>query len=177
MSAPWQKAMTNLNSALKSRDITLPTKVQLIKVMVFPVVMYRCASWTVKEAECRRIDAFELWCWRRLLRVPQTARRSNQSILKENQPWIFTGRTDAQGEASILWPPDVKSWFTGKGPDPGKDWGWDGWMASLTQWMHLSKLGDSEGKPGLLQFTGLQRVRHDLATEQQQQTKNIFKET
>ena len=77
------KAMTNLDSILKSRDITLPTKVHLVKVMVFPVVMYGCESWTIKKAECQRIDAFELWCWRRLLRVPWTVRRSNQSILKE----------------------------------------------------------------------------------------------
>ena len=80
--------MTNLDSTLKSRDITLPTKVHLIKAMVFPVVMYGCESWTVKKAECRRIDAFELWCWRRLLGVPGTARRSNQSILKEISPGI-----------------------------------------------------------------------------------------
>ena len=78
--------MTNLDSILKSRDITLPTKVRLVKAMVFPVVMYGCENWTVKKAECRRIDAFELWCWRRLLRVPWTARRSNQSILKEISP-------------------------------------------------------------------------------------------
>ena len=81
-----RKVMTNLDSILKSRDITLPTKVRLVKAMVFPVVMYECESWTVKKAECRRIDAFELWCWRRLLRVPWTARRSNQSILKEISP-------------------------------------------------------------------------------------------
>ena len=80
------KVMTNLDSILKSRDITLPTKVRLVKAMVFPVVMYRCESWTIKKAECRRIDAFQLWCWRRLLRVPWTARRSNQSILKEISP-------------------------------------------------------------------------------------------
>ena len=80
--------MTNLDSTLKSRDITLPTTVHLVKPMVFPVVMYGCESWTVKKAECRRIDAFELWCWRRLLRVPWTARRSNQSILKEISPGI-----------------------------------------------------------------------------------------
>ena len=82
----WTLVMTNLASILKSRDITLPTKVRLVKAMVFPVVMYGCESWTVKKAEHRRIDAFELWCWRRLLRVPQTARRSNQSILKEISP-------------------------------------------------------------------------------------------
>ena len=81
-----RKVMTNLDSMLKSRDITLPTKVHLVKAMVFPVVMYGCESWTIKKAECRRIDAFELWCWRRLLRVPWTARRSNQSILKETSP-------------------------------------------------------------------------------------------
>ena len=78
--------MTNLGSIFKSRDITLPTKVRLVKAMVFPVVMYGCESWTAKKAECQRIDAFELWCWRRLLRVPWTARRSNQSILKEISP-------------------------------------------------------------------------------------------
>ena len=80
------KLTTNLDSLLKSRDITLPTKIRLVKAMVFPVVMYECQSWTVKKAECRKIDAFELWCWRRLLRVPWTARRSNQSILKEISP-------------------------------------------------------------------------------------------
>ncbi len=83
-----RKVMTNLDSILKSRDITLPAKVCIVKAMVFPVVMYGCESWTVKKAECRRIDAFELWCWRRLLRVPWTARRSNQSILKEISPGI-----------------------------------------------------------------------------------------
>ena len=81
-----RKVMTNLDSILKSRDVTLSTKVRLVKAMVFPVVMYGCESWTIKKAECRRIDAFELWCWRRLLRVPWTARRSNQSILKEISP-------------------------------------------------------------------------------------------
>ena len=83
-----RKVMTNLDSILKSRDITLPTKVHLVKALVFPVVMYGCESWTVKKAECRRIDALELWCWRRLLRVPWTARRSNQAILKEISPGV-----------------------------------------------------------------------------------------
>ena len=83
-----RKVMTNLDSILKSRDITLPTEVRLVKAMVFPVVMYGCENWTVKKAECQRIDAFELWCWRRLLRVPWTARRSNQSILKEISPGV-----------------------------------------------------------------------------------------
>ena len=99
--------MTNLDSILKSRDITLPTKVCLVKAVVFPVVMYGCESWTIKKAEHWRIDAFELWCWRRLLRVPWTARRSNQSILKISP--VFIGRTDAEAETPILWPPDVKN--------------------------------------------------------------------
>ena len=86
MLAPWKKIYDQLDNILKSRDISLPTKVCLVKAMVFPVVMYRCESWTIKKAEHRRIDAFELWCWRRLLRVPWTARRSNQSILKEVSP-------------------------------------------------------------------------------------------
>ena len=89
--------------------------------MVFPVIVYGCESWTIRKAECWRIDAFELWCWRRLFRVPWTLRRSNQSILKY-QPWIFIRRTDADAEAPVLWPPDAKSWFTGKDPDARKDW-------------------------------------------------------
>ena len=104
-----RKVMTNLDSILKSRHITLPKKVHLVKAMVFPVVMYGCESWTVKKAECRKIDAFELWCWRRLLRAPWTARRSNQSILEGDQSWVFTGRTYAEAETPIFWPPDGKS--------------------------------------------------------------------
>ena len=120
-----RKVMTNLDSIFKSRDITLPTEVHLVKAMVFPVVMYGCESWTIKKAEHQRIDAFELWCWRGLLRVPWTARRSNQSILKgvtKSKSWIFIGRTDAEAETPIFWPPDVKNWLTGKEPDAGKDW-------------------------------------------------------
>ena len=101
--------MTNLDSILKSRDITLPTKVHLVKAMVLIVVMYGCDSWTIKKAECRGIDAFELWCWRRLLRVPWAASRSKQSILKEIDPEYFIGRTDAKAEGPRLWPPDAKS--------------------------------------------------------------------
>ena len=115
--------MTNLDSILRSRDITLPTKFCLVKPLVFPVVMYGCESWTIKKAEHQRINAFELWCWRRLLRVPWTARRPNQSILKEISPWCSVlGRTDAEAETPILWPPDSKSWLIGKDPDAGKDW-------------------------------------------------------
>ena len=100
--------MTNLDSVLTSRDITLTIKIHIVKTMVFPVVMYGCEGWTMKEAEHQRIDAFELWCWRRLLRVPWTARKSNQSILKEISP-VFIGRTDAEAEAPILWKLDAKS--------------------------------------------------------------------
>ena len=106
--------MTNVDSIFKSRDITLPTKVRIVKAMVFPVVMYGCESWTVKKAECGRIDAFELWCWKRLLRAPWRARRSNQSVLKEINP-VFIGRTDA--EAPVLWPLDAKSRLIRKDPD------------------------------------------------------------
>ena len=116
--------MTNLGSILKSRDITLPTKVHLVKAMVFPVVMYGCESWTIKKTEHQRIDAFELWCWRRHLRVPWTAGGSNQSFLKF---WIFTGRTDVEAETPILWPPVAKrqpvaSALVSNNPDAGKDW-------------------------------------------------------
>ena len=99
--------MTNLDSIFKSRDTTLPTKVRLVMAMVFPVVMYGCESWTVNKAEHQRIDAFELWCWRRLLRVPWTARRS--SLSEGDQPWDFFGRKDAKAEIPVLWPPHVKS--------------------------------------------------------------------
>ena len=118
-----RKVMTNLDSILKSRDITLPTKVSPVKAMVFPVVMYGCDSWTVKKAESRRIDAFELWCWRRLLRVPWTARRSNQSIMKEISPGCSLEGLMLKVKLPILWPPHAKSWLIGKDPDAGRDWG------------------------------------------------------
>ena len=104
-----RKVMTNLDNILKSRDITLPTKVCLLKAMVFPVVMYGCESWTVKKAECRRIDAFELWCWRKLLRVPWDCKEIQPVHSKGDQSWVFIGRTDAKAETPILWPPDAKS--------------------------------------------------------------------
>ena len=114
-----RKAMTNLDSVLKSRDITLLTKVHIVKAMVFPVVMYRCNSWTIKKVEHQRLDAFKLWCWRRFLRVPWTSRGIKPVNPEGNQPWIVIGRTDTV--APILWPPDVKSWLTGKDLDAGKD--------------------------------------------------------
>ena len=119
--------MTNLDSILKSRDITLPTKVCLVKAMIFPVVVYGCESWTINKAECRRIDAFELRCWRRLSRVFWTAWRSKQSILKEiSSGYSFEGLYSNQfseAETPILWPLDAKSWLIWKDPDAGKDWG------------------------------------------------------
>ena len=104
-----RKVMTNLDSILKSRDITLSTKVHLVKAIVFPVVMYGCESWTIKKAEHRKIDAFELWCWRRLLRVPRSARRSNQSILKEISPGCSLEGLMLKLKLLTLWLPDVKS--------------------------------------------------------------------
>ena len=114
-----RKVMTNLDSLLKSRDLTLPTMVHLVKAMVFPVVMYGCESWTIKKAEHQRINAFELWCWRRLLKVPWTARISNQSILKEVSPECSLEGVEV--ETPILWPPDAKTRLIGKDPDAGKD--------------------------------------------------------
>ena len=168
--------MTNLNSIFKSRDITLPTKVHLVKAMVFPVVMYGCESWTVKKAERWRIDAFELWHWRRLLRVPWTARRSNQSILKEISPGCslegmmlklklqyfghLIRRVDLLEKTLML----GGLGSGGEGDDPG----WDGWMASLTRWTWVwmnSKGWYWTWRPRVLWFMELQRVGHDWAPE------------
>ena len=159
--------MTNLDSILKSGDIALLTKVCIVKAIVFPVFMYGCESWTMKKAECWRTDGFELY-WRRLLKVPWTARRSNQSILKEIQSWIFTGRTDAKAETLILWLPDVKCGLTGKDPDARKDWRReekevtedDGYMASSTHWTWVwasSRWQWRTRKPGVLSSMGCQR--------------------
>ena len=138
-----RKAMTNLDSILKSRDITSPTKVHLVKAMVFPVVMCGCESWSIKKAECQRIDAFELWCWKRLLRVPWTARRSNQSIQKEISPeYSLEGlvlKLKLQYFVHLMWRTDSFENRTDSFPDAGKDGrqkekgAWDGWMASPLQ--------------------------------------------
>ena len=132
--------MTNLDSILKSRNITLPTKVRLFKAIVFPVVMYGCESWTVKKAERRRIDAFELWCWRRLLRVPWTTRRFNQSILKEisvhwkDWCWSWNSNTLATWCKELTQLKRPWCWERLRAGREGDDRGWDGWMASLTRW-------------------------------------------
>ena len=118
-----RRVMINLDSILKTKDITLPTKIYLVKAIVFPVVMYGSECWTIEKVEHRRIDAFELWYWRRLLRVFWTARRSNpKDHPKGKQSWIFVGRTDAEAEIPILWPPVVKNCLIWKDPDTRKDW-------------------------------------------------------
>ena len=171
-----RKVMTSLESILKSRDITFLTKVHLVKAMVSPVVMYGCASWTIKKAEHCRIDAFELWCLRRLLRVPWTARRSNQSILKEISLECpleglmlqlklqyfghLMGRTDSFEKTLML------GGIGGR--RVGEDRRWDGWMASPTRctWVWVSSRSWWwTGKPSVLQFMEMQKVGHDWVTE------------
>ena len=166
--------MTNLDSIFKSRDITVPT---LYCALVFLVVMYGCESWTVKKAEHRRIDAFELWCWRRLLRFPWTARRSNQSILKEISPGIslegmmltlklqYFGHLMQRADSleKKLW-----CWEGLEAGGEGDDRGWDGWMASLTRWTWVWVNSGNwwwTGRPGMLRFMGSQRVRHDWVND------------
>ena len=168
--------MTNLDSSLKSRDITLPTKLHLVKAMVFPVVMHGCESWTIKKAEHWRIDAFKLWYWRRLLRVPWTTRRSNQSILKEISPGcsleglMLTLKLQYFGLLMQRADSFEKTLMLGKieRGGEGDDRGWDGWMASPTQWTWVWVNSGSWwwlGRPGMLQFMRSQRAGHDWATE------------
>ena len=171
-----RKAMTNLESILKSRDITLPTKARLVKAMVFPIVIYGCESWTVKKAERRRIDAFELWCWRRLLRVPWTARRSNQSILKEISPgcslegMMLKLKLQYFGHLSEELTHWKRLWcWEGLGAGGERvHREWDGWMASLTQWTWVWVNSGSwwrTGRPDMLRFMGSQIVGHHWATQ------------
>ena len=140
-----RKIMTNLDSVLKSKDITSPTKVHLVKAMVFPMVMYGCESWTVRKTECQRIDAFELWCWRRLLRVPWTARRSNQSILKEISPGCLLEGLVLKLKLQYFWLPHEKSWLIGKDADARRYWGQEKrgqqgmrWLDGITNSMDMS---------------------------------------
>ena len=171
-----RKVMTNLDSIFKSRDITLPTKVCLVKGIVFPVVMYGCESWTVKKAECQRIDAFELWCWRRLLRIPWTARRSNQSILKEISPGCSLEglmlKLKLQYFGHLMWRVDSfeKSLMLG-GIEGRRRRGRQRmrWLDGITDWWTWVWVNSGSwgwtGKPGVLRFMGSQRVGHDWATE------------
>ena len=169
-----RKVVTNLDSILKSWDITLPTKIRLVKAMVFSVLMYGCESWTTKTAECWRIDAFELWYWRR---TPLNSKEIKPVDPKENQSWIFIGRTDAEAQAPVLLPPIAKNWLTEKRPwcwerlkagREGDGRGWDGWMASLTRWTGVwANFGSWwwTSKPGVLQSMGSQKVGHNWANE------------
>ena len=173
-----RKAMTNLDSILKSRDITLPTKVCLMKAMIFPVVMYGCESWTIKKAEHRRIDAFELWYWRRLLRVLWTARRSNQSILKEISPeYSLEGlmlKLKLQYFSHLMQRADSLEKTLKLRKIEGRKRGWqrmNSWMASPMQWTWVWASPGRwwrTGKPGMLQSMGSWKVGHDWMTEQQQ---------
>ena len=148
--------MTNLNSVLKNRDIILPTKVPIVKAMVFLVVMYKCESWTIKKAEHQKIDAFELWCWRRLLRVPLDSTEIKPVNPEGNQTWIFIERTDAEAEGPIFWPPDKKSQLIGKDSDSGKGRGQEekgvtedemvGWHHRLSRHEFEQTPGDGEGR-------------------------------
>ena len=140
-----RKVMINLDSILKSRDITLPTKAHLVKAMIFPVVMYGCESWTIKKAERRTIDAFELWCWRKkTLESPLDCKEIQQVHPKGNQSWVFIGRTDVEAEMPTFWPPNANNWLIWKGPDVGKDWrqerGWQRmrWLDGITDSMDMS---------------------------------------
>ena len=171
-----RKAMTNLDSILKSRDIILSTKVCLVKAIVFPVVMYGCESWTIKKAEHQRIDVFELWCWRKLLWVPWTERRSNQSILKEISPeYSLEGlilKLKLQYFGHLIQRTDSleKTLMLGK-IEGGRRRGWqkmrwlDGITDSMDEFEQDLGVGDRQGGPGMLQSMELQRVRHDWATE------------
>ena len=179
-----------VQSILKSRDITLPTKVRLVKAMVFPVVMYGCESWTIKKAECQRIDAFDLCCWRRLLRVPWTARRSNQSILKEiilnihwkDWCWSWSSNTLATWCKELTHWKRLWYWERLRAGGEGGDRGWDGWMASPTQWTWVWVNSGRQwrtGRPDMLQSMGLQRVRHEsrhewVAEKQQKLVPKLF---
>ena len=150
------KAMTNLDRVLKSRDITLPTKVHIVKAMFFPVVMYRCESWIIKKAECWRIDAFELWCWRRLLRVPWTARRSNQSILKEINPEYSLEGPMLKLKLQYLatWCEELTHW---KDPDAEKDWRQEEKEATadkMVRWHHWLNGHELEWTPGVSERQG-----------------------
>ena len=171
-----RKSMTKLDSTLKSRDIPLPKKVCLVKSMVFPVVMYGCERWTLKKAEHQKIDAFELWCWRKLLRVAWTARRSNQSILKEISPeyslegWMLKLKLQYFGHLMRRTDSLEKILMLGKieGRKRRDNRGWDGWMASLTWWTWVWVSSGSwwrTWKPGVLQSMGPQRLRHDWVIE------------
>ena len=177
MLGPWKKSYNKL-CILKSRDITLPTKVCIVKVMIFPVITHGCESWTIKKAEHWRIESFELWCWRRRLTVLES-KEIKAVYPKGNQPWIFIGRSETEAQAPILWPPDAKS------QPNGKNWCWERWRAGGKEgnrgWNHWrallinghefeQALRDSEEQGSLAWDC---RIRHDLVAEQNNNT--LFK--
>ena len=147
-----RKAMTNIEGILKSRDIILPTKVHLVKAVVFPVVMYGCENWTIKKAERQRIDVFELWFLGKTLESPLDCKEIQPVSSKGNQSWIFIGRNDAEAEIPILWPTDMKNWLIGKYPDAGKDWGQEekGMTENkMVEWYHQLDVHEFEQAPGV----------------------------
>ena len=169
-----RKVITNLDSILKSRDITLPTKVHLVKAMVFPVVMYGCESWTMKKAEYQKNWYFWTVVLEKTLESPLDCKEIQPVHPKGVQPWVFIWRTDFEAETPILWQPHAQGWFTGKDPDAGRDWGQEekgateDEMAGWTQWTWVWVNCGSwwwTGRPGVLQFMGSQRVGHDWVTE------------
>ena len=175
MLAPWKKSYDQPRQYIRKQRHYFADKVYLVKATAFPVVMYGCESWTVKKAEHWRIDAFKLWCWRRLLKSPLDCKEIQLVHPKGNQSWIFIGRTDAQSETPTLWPPHAKNWFTGKDPDAGKDWRQEkgttenemvGWHHRLNE--HESEqgpgVGDGQGGPVCCSPWGC-KVRQDWATE------------
>ena len=164
---------SNIDSILKSRDITLSTKVHLVKAMVFPIVIYECERWTIKKVEHWRIDAFELWYWRRLFESPLDCKEIHLVHHKGNQSWIFIRMSECEAEAPILWLPDVKNWLIGKDPDAGKYWrqeekgisedemiGWHHWLEGH-EFERALGVGDGQGRLACCSPWGWQRVGHD----------------
>ena len=176
MLTPWKESYGQPSQHIEKQNITLPTKVGLVKTMVFPVVTYGCESWTVKKAECRRIDAFELWCWKRLLRVPLTARRSNQSVLKEISPACSLEglmlKLKLQYFGHLMWRVDSLEktlMLGGIGGRRRRGWQRIRWLEGITTqrtwvWVNPRSWWWTE-RPGVLQCMGSQRVRHDWAIE------------
>ena len=176
MFTPWKKSYDQPRQHPKKQRHYSANKVCLVKAMVFPVVMYGCESWTIKKAECQRVDAFELFCWRRLLRVTCTARRFNQSILKEIRSEYSLEGLMLKLETPILWPPDAQNWLVGKDPDAGKDWRQEEKGTTedeMVGWQHWLNGHEFEEAPGVGYEQGSlvgcdswgRRVRHDLVTE------------
>ena len=159
MHAPWKKSYDKGRQCSKKQRHHFAKNICLVKAMILPIVMYGCESWTIKKAECWKIDAFEMWCWRRLC-SPLDSKAIKPVSPKGNQPWIFIGRMDAEAETLILWPPDVKSWVIWKDPDAGKDWMQEEKGAinnDMVVWHHWfsghefeQALGDSEGQESLV---------------------------